>query len=243
MTFKRPSNMSIQAYLNESDKRFFKTKFYGTVMLDDILAYRLLKSANLSICHEELVKATVPHLQYDIIKDQLKETFSDASRQTATKSDENIKTEEASMAQEINHLSFQESYHQNELSQEKEYNPFGHTPNQLSTGQDHATYYTRGNHRNYQEKPNPMNTPYQDNNRPRISPTFKRQQHNRTGKNSCARNVIQLRCNIFESIYHMAQNLKNVIYNIHKKSFFFSQISTILNRSKTWRLSLCVRHY
>ena len=60
MTFKRPSNMSIQPYLNEFDKRLFKTESYGTVISDDILAYRLLKSANLSSYHEELVKATIP---------------------------------------------------------------------------------------------------------------------------------------------------------------------------------------
>ena len=72
--------MPIQAYLNEFDKRLFKTKSYGTVTSDDILAYRLLKSANLSGYHEELVKATIPDLQYDIMKDQLKKTFSDASR-------------------------------------------------------------------------------------------------------------------------------------------------------------------
>ena len=115
MTFKRPSDVSIQAYLNEFDMRFFKTKSYGTVMSDDILAYRLLKSANLSSFHEELVKATILDLQYNIMKDQLKKTFSDASRQIPTKSDEIIKTEEAFMAEEINHLSFQELYHQNEL--------------------------------------------------------------------------------------------------------------------------------
>ena len=55
--------MSIQAYLNELDKRFFKTKSHGTVMADEILAYRLLKSANLSSYHEELVKATMRDLQ------------------------------------------------------------------------------------------------------------------------------------------------------------------------------------
>ena len=68
MTFKRPSDVSIQAYLNEFDMRFFKTKSYGTVMSDDILAYRLLQSVNLSTYHEELVKATIPDLQYDIMK-------------------------------------------------------------------------------------------------------------------------------------------------------------------------------
>ena len=115
MTFRRPSNMSIQPYLNEFDKRLFKTESYGTVISDDILAYRLLKSANLSSYHEELVKATIPDFQYDIMKDQLKKTFSDVSKQIPTKSDEIIKMEEAFMAEEINHLSFQESYHQNEL--------------------------------------------------------------------------------------------------------------------------------
>ena len=35
--------MSIQAYVNEFDKRLFKTKSYGTMMSDDILTYRLLK--------------------------------------------------------------------------------------------------------------------------------------------------------------------------------------------------------
>ena len=70
MTFKRPSNVSIQAYINEFDMRFFKTKSYGTVMSDDTLAYRLLKSVNLSTYHEELVKATIPDWQYDITKDQ-----------------------------------------------------------------------------------------------------------------------------------------------------------------------------
>ena len=46
-TFKRPSTMFIQAFLNEFDKRLFKTKSFGTEMSDDILAYRLLKAANL----------------------------------------------------------------------------------------------------------------------------------------------------------------------------------------------------
>ena len=35
MRFKRPSNMSIQAYLNEFDKRLYKKKSYDTVMSDD----------------------------------------------------------------------------------------------------------------------------------------------------------------------------------------------------------------
>ena len=40
--FKRPSAMSFQAFLNEFDKRLFKTKTYDTTMSDNILAYQLL---------------------------------------------------------------------------------------------------------------------------------------------------------------------------------------------------------
>ena len=95
MTFKRPSKMSIQAYLNEFDKRPFKTKSYGTLMSDDILAYRLLKSANLFSYYKELVKATIPNM-----KDQLKKTFSDALRQIPTKSEDIIKTDQEFIAEE-----------------------------------------------------------------------------------------------------------------------------------------------
>ena len=68
------------------------------MMSDDILAYRLLKSANLSSYHEELIKATIADLKYNIMKDQLKKTFSDASRQIPTKSEDIINTEEAFIA-------------------------------------------------------------------------------------------------------------------------------------------------
>ena len=54
-------------------------------MFDDVLAYRLLKSANLSNYHEELIKATIPDLEFDIMTYQLKKTFSDASGQIPTK--------------------------------------------------------------------------------------------------------------------------------------------------------------
>ena len=53
--------MSIQAFLNEFDKRLHKTKSYGTVQSDNILAYCLLKSADSSNNHEELIKATIPN--------------------------------------------------------------------------------------------------------------------------------------------------------------------------------------
>ena len=57
------------------------------------------------------------------------------------------------LLRDINHLSFQDSYYQNELPRENEYNLFRDTLNQLSTDQDHDTYYTGGNYRNSQHPP------------------------------------------------------------------------------------------
>ena len=41
-TFKRPSDMSIQSFLNEFDKRLFKTKSCGSVMSEDLTVVFLL---------------------------------------------------------------------------------------------------------------------------------------------------------------------------------------------------------
>ena len=92
-TFKRSATMSIQAFLNNL-KRLYKTKSYGTVQSENILAYRFLKSANSSNNHKELIKATIPELKYDLMKYQLNKTFNDASRHIPTKNEEVIKAED-----------------------------------------------------------------------------------------------------------------------------------------------------
>ena len=46
--YKRPQNLSMQQYLHEFERRMDKTKSLGINWPDDILAYRLLKNANLS---------------------------------------------------------------------------------------------------------------------------------------------------------------------------------------------------
>ena len=54
-------------------------------MSEDIPANRLLKSVNLSNERVQLIKAILPELQYDSMKDQLKKTFSDSSRHISIK--------------------------------------------------------------------------------------------------------------------------------------------------------------
>ena len=50
----------------------------ATIWSDDLLAYRLLKSTNFTKRDEQLVKATINELKYDIAKTKLKD-FSDTS--------------------------------------------------------------------------------------------------------------------------------------------------------------------
>ena len=92
--------MFIQDFLNEFDKHLFKTKTYGTAVSDNIFAHHLLKSAKFST-HEELIKAPIPDLQYNIIKDKLKKAISDVSRQVPTKTNDITKTEETFLAKEL----------------------------------------------------------------------------------------------------------------------------------------------
>jgi len=73
----RPHHVSINDFIVEFDKRLNKTKKLGTNISDDLLAYRLIKSANLSAQDEKMVKATCD-LVYDDVKGKLKSIYGDA---------------------------------------------------------------------------------------------------------------------------------------------------------------------
>ena len=113
-TFRRHTSMSVQAFLNEFDKRLYRTKSYSTSQSDDILAFRLLKLAHLSSNHEELIKATIPELKYDLMKDQLKKTFSDASRHVPTKNEEVIKAEDTFLIEDFSQMTIEEGFNAEE---------------------------------------------------------------------------------------------------------------------------------
>ena len=71
-SFKRPPEMSISEYLNEFEKRWNKTKANGTALSENVLAYRLLRSASLTSHDEQLVIATIGEFKFENMKDQLK---------------------------------------------------------------------------------------------------------------------------------------------------------------------------
>ena len=92
--FRRPSEMTINEYINQFERLKAKTESYKTQLSTDVLAYRLLKSANLSEAHEQLARATITDLTYDAMKAQLKKIFSHGEKSTS-KADgvDNIKSE------------------------------------------------------------------------------------------------------------------------------------------------------
>ena len=73
--FQRPSEMAISDFIIEFERLQCRTKHYGMTMSSPILAYRLLKSANVTEHHEQLVRATVNELTYEEMKDKLKKIF------------------------------------------------------------------------------------------------------------------------------------------------------------------------
>ena len=78
--FQRSSDMSIKDFVYEFERLHAKTTSYGSSMSSDILAYRLLKSANISNSHQQLIRATIDgDLTYDKMKCQLNRVFSDVS--------------------------------------------------------------------------------------------------------------------------------------------------------------------
>ena len=87
-TYRRKSTATIRDFRTEFEKRYHKTKSYGTTISGDVLAYRLLKAASLSIRDKQLVKATITELKYDAVKTKLAKIFQDNTEVPTTKFNE-----------------------------------------------------------------------------------------------------------------------------------------------------------
>ena len=77
--YKRPSNMPMAQFLCEFQKRLSKLKATKTTISEDILAYKLLKSARLTGTEEQIVLLTIDQMIYDKMVTLLKKAFSRGS--------------------------------------------------------------------------------------------------------------------------------------------------------------------
>ena len=82
--FQRVPEKTIQEHILQFEKLYKKLKDKGTTMSDDLLAYKLLKSVQLSPQDEKIVKGTTGQLTFENMKTQLKKIFPDSGMRTDT---------------------------------------------------------------------------------------------------------------------------------------------------------------
>ena len=70
--FRRPTEMGITEFLNAFERLNNKLKKHNMTLPEGVLAYRVLKSANLTTEQEQLARATVTDITYKAMCDKLK---------------------------------------------------------------------------------------------------------------------------------------------------------------------------
>ena len=211
-TFKRPENMKICDYLNQFEKLYNKTKSYGTQMSDNVLAYRLLKSANLPELHEQMVKGTITDLKFDLMKDQLKKMFGESF---PSKDRVSVKSEDTFHTQHSSQNSAERETYDSEYSEEEEY------PQEMYYTNRHPKRYNKPSYPNQKEyrKFSPNNQQYRSQSSYRNSHRQYQQTQIRKGKNPKDKDGNYTRCTICESINHWTPNCpdnqdhNNTFYN------------------------------
>ena len=78
--FRRPTEMGITEFLNAFERLINKLKKHNMTLPEGVLAYRVLKSANLTTEQEQLARATVTDITYKAMCDKLKSIFGDNTR-------------------------------------------------------------------------------------------------------------------------------------------------------------------
>lgn len=74
-TYQRPADVDIKDFLNEWEKRYEKCKQKKATWQDNVLAYKLLKAANLDQDKQLLIRATISSLTCEEVKKQIRAVF------------------------------------------------------------------------------------------------------------------------------------------------------------------------
>lgn len=84
--FKRTTDMNINDFIIEFEKRNAKLKEHKIILPDPVLAYRLLNSSEIGSDKEQLARATITTLTYHNMKNQLRKIFDDTCHSNVTQS-------------------------------------------------------------------------------------------------------------------------------------------------------------
>ena len=85
-SFQRPTDMNVVDYINEFDRLYSRLKEKKMELPDGVLAYRLLKSANVTNDKQMLCRATITDLTFANMKKQIKAVFNQPSGSKEEKS-------------------------------------------------------------------------------------------------------------------------------------------------------------
>ena len=79
-TFKRATDISMIDFINEFERLYNNIRKYEIELPAGVLAYRLLKSAEISEDKQQLARATLTPFSYEWMKRQLKATYNNLSQ-------------------------------------------------------------------------------------------------------------------------------------------------------------------
>ena len=79
-TFKRATDISMIDFINEFERLYNNIRKYEIELPAGVLAYRLLKSAEISEDKQQLARATLMPFSYEWMKRQLKATYNNLSQ-------------------------------------------------------------------------------------------------------------------------------------------------------------------
>ena len=79
VSYQRPEYLSVNEFCRQFERKLKKVESAGTKLADNVLAYKLLKSASLERNNELLIKAIVTEMKYAEVMYQLKRVFNYSS--------------------------------------------------------------------------------------------------------------------------------------------------------------------
>ena len=135
----RSAEVSILNHCDDFNRKYLKVKNGGNHLTENVLALKLLQSANLSDYEVTLIKATVPELSYDEVLKQLKKTY--VGMRTETKE---AKNPQNTLYNEANDMLFKAQKRRKSISKKKPQSTCNsHQGNSSLTAQNFKNYRGR----------------------------------------------------------------------------------------------------
>ena len=190
-SYKRPNNLSMRDFLAEFELKYNRIK--NQTLSDDLIAYRLLKAANLQEREEQLIKATVSTLSLSEVKKKLLSVFSQ-SRDAPSREFEDLRIKPE--ASNTFYADENDSKDENLTDDCDDPNETMFTPRNRNKYRYSSSQQNQNQTRRQSQRPqNPQQPNWRDNDKPK--PTRGTNPPNRMGQVS--------KCAICGSVYHWAQ--------------------------------------